>query len=311
MKRTNKIQWGSLKVGLLITFAVAVMFWASFAGGGTSIFERKGEFICYFKNVNGLVTGSPVWMSGVEVGNVRSIKFVNLDSLRQVRVVCRVKKSIWEMITEDSRAKLGTVGFLGDKYVEIIPGTTGKPAIKEMDILETFDVPGPDAMFGAGKKAFEKAGSMVGNIDDILARINRGEGTLGHIATDDTLYFNLTALMASMTKLAAGLQINQQRITESIEKTAKSVESLTTQVEENRGTLGKLISDPALYDNITASSARLDTIMSQISAAEGSLGLLVSDTALYVETVNLLNRVNNLISDIQDNPRKYFKFSVF
>lgn len=311
MKRTTKIKWGNLKVGLLITFAVVVMFWASFSGGGTSIFESKGQFICYFKNVNGLVTGSPVWMSGVEVGNVRSIKFVNLDSLRQVRVICRVKKSIWEMITEDSKAKLGTVGFLGDKYVEIIPGTTGKPAINEMDVLATHNVAGPEAMFGAGKKAFEKTGSLVGNIDDLLARVNRGEGTLGQIATDEALYHNLTALMSSLTELAAGLQKNQQRITESIDRTAKSVESLTTQVEENRGTLGKLISDPALYDNLAATSARLDTIMSQVSAAEGSLGLLVNDTTLYVETVNLMSRVNNLISDIQADPRKYFKFSVF
>jgi len=41
------------------------------------------------------------------------------------------------------------------------------------------------------------------------------------------------------------------------------------------------------------------------------MGLLVNDTALYVELTNLLTRANNLITDIEKDPRKYFKFSVF
>ncbi|UCG62529.1 MAG: MCE family protein, partial [Candidatus Zixiibacteriota bacterium] len=122
MKRTTVVKWGNLKVGALLTVVIAIMFWASFSGGGTSIFDPKGKFVCYFRNVNGLVRGSPVWMSGVEVGNVQSVDFVNIDSLRQVKVVCRVKKSVWDKLTKDARVQLGTIGFLGDKYVEIIPG---------------------------------------------------------------------------------------------------------------------------------------------------------------------------------------------
>jgi len=137
MKKTTSVKWGNLKVGILITIAEVALFWASLSGGGTSIFDSKSNFTCYFKNVNGLVKGSPVWMSGVEIGNVKSIKFVNLDSLRQVEVVCKVKKSVWNMITEDSHVELGTIGFLGDKFVEIIPGTFGKPAIVEKSVVPT------------------------------------------------------------------------------------------------------------------------------------------------------------------------------
>ena len=77
-KKSTNIGWGNLKVGIVILIFVALMFWASFTGGGTSIFDSKGKFVSYFENVGGLVNGSPVWMSGVEVGNVKSIKFVNL-----------------------------------------------------------------------------------------------------------------------------------------------------------------------------------------------------------------------------------------
>ncbi len=87
--------------------------------------------------------------------------------------------------------------------------------------------------------------------------------------------------------------------------------SLSEKVDNNTGTLGRLANDPALYDNLSASTAKLDTILHKINAAEGNLGLLVNDTAMYSEMTNLMARLNNLVTDIQANPRKYFKFSVF
>ena len=311
MKRTVGIKWGSLTVGIVLMVAIAVALWASLSSGGTSIFERKAEFICYFKNVSGLVRGSPVWMSGVEVGNVRSVSFVNLDSLRQVKVVCRVKKSVWAMLTEDAEVMLGTIGLVGDKYVEIIPGTKGKPEIKKMGVIATRDAGDAMAMFKAGEEAIGEARSVVDNLYALLARMNRGEGTLGQLATDDQLYHELTTLTTRLTRLTADLQKNQERIVSSLEKTATSVEHLSEQVNSNTGTIGKLINDPQLYDNLSSTSARLDTILYKLNTAEGSLGLLVSDTALYVEMTNLLARINNLVTDIEKNPRKYFKFSIF
>ncbi|MGH8015097.1 MAG: MlaD family protein, partial [Candidatus Zixiibacteriota bacterium] len=82
-------------------------------------------------------------------------------------------------------------------------------------------------------------------------------------------------------------------------------------VDQNTGTVGRLFNDPQLYDNLSSTTARLDTIMSKLNNAEGSMGLLVNDSALYVEITNLVARTSNLITDIEKNPRKYFKFSVF
>ncbi len=311
MKRTIGVKWGNLKIGILLMLAIAALLWASLSGGGTSIFESKGHFVCYFRNVSGLVPGSPVWMSGVEVGNVRSVDFVNLDSLRQVKVVCRVKKAVWPMLTEDAEAMVGTIGLVGDKYVEIFPGSKGRSAINEMDVIATRDAGDAEAMFKAGENAIGEVRSVADNLDILLARMNRGEGTLGKLATDTLLYRHLTRLAANLTQLTLDLQQNQERIISSLEKTASSFERLADKVDSNTGTIGKLANDPRLYDNLSATSARLDTITNKINAAEGTLGLLVSDTALYVELTNLMARINNLVTDIEKNPGKYFKFSIF
>lgn len=311
MKQSTSTKWGSLKVGAVLVAAIAAALWASLTGGGTSIFDSKSEFLCYFANVNGLVKGSPVWMSGVEIGNVRRVSFVNIDSLRQVEVMCRVKSSVWDMITDNARVQLGSIGFLGDKYLELDPGRPSGEPIEDGAIVPTRDAGSAEAMFLEGERALGEAADMVGNFDDVLARMNRGEGTLGKLSIDDKLYTDMTALMARLTKLTQSLQKNQKRIVTAIEQTSDAVTGLADRVDSNTGTLGRLMNDPALYDNLAATSARLDSVIHKINSAEGTLGLFVSDTALYVEAVNLMARINILVTDIEANPKKYFKFSVF
>jgi phospholipid/cholesterol/gamma-HCH transport system substrate-binding protein len=285
--------------------------WASLSGTGTSIFDSKDTFICYFKNVSGLLPGSPVWMSGVEVGNVKSIKFANIDSLRQVKVVCRVKTSVWKQLNKDAFVQLGTIGFLGDKYVEIVPGLKGAPPIESDGELTSREGNGMAAMFEEGGDALTEAGATMASLNELLERINKGEGTVGKMTSDEELYNQMTLLLTNLTTLTSDLQKNQERIISSLEKTATSVESMSSKVDESEGTLGKIINDPQLYDNLSATSARLDTIMNKINTAEGSMGLMVNDTALYVEITNLVTRISNLVTDIEKNPKKYFKFSVF
>ncbi|RME25659.1 MAG: MCE family protein [Candidatus Zixiibacteriota bacterium] len=311
MKRSVSLKWSNLWVGALLMFVIAIILWASFTGGGTSIFEHKKKFKCYFPNVEGLVVGSPIWMSGIEVGNVRKLRFVYLDSVRQVEVICAVVNSVWPRITSEAEISIGSIGFLGDRYLELHPAIgRGKP-IKEMDVIRVRDVGSAQAVFKQAERAAAKAGDLAGNLDTLLARMNRGEGTLGKLATDKELYQQLTALLAKMTVLTADLQNNQERIVSSLENVSSAVKSLSDQVNNNTGTMGRIMTDPALYDNLATTTAKLDTILLKINTAEGSMGMLVNDTALYSEITTLVTKTNNLIDDIQKNPRKYFRFSVF
>ncbi len=311
MKRSTNIGWGNIKVGLLIVFGVGVMFWASLSGGGTSLFEQKKTFVCYFSNVGGMVKGAPVWLSGVEVGNVQSITFVNIDSAKQVKLVCRVKDEVWPLMNENTRVQIGTIGFLGDKYIEIIPGIGGTAPLAEGGEVAVKQAPDASAVFSAAEGALKQTGSVVDNLDSLLERMNRGEGTFGQLAKNDALYRELTAMLTNLTKLTASLNANQERLFSSIERTSKSLENVSTKLDKNMGTAGRLMNDPALYDNLNSSTQKLDSLLAKLNAPTGNVGLLVNDSAVYVETVNLLARLNSLVDDIQKNPRKYLKFSVF
>ncbi len=307
MKRSIKVPWGNLRVGLLLTFALAMLVWASLGGGGTSIFQPKNDYTTYFRNVNGLLKGSPVWMSGLEVGNVRSIKFVALDSLRQLEVVFRVRSDIRQFVTPGSHVQIGTIGFLGDKYVDIIPGPPSSTSIPPGTVIPSAEAGDAAAMFKEGQQAMVEVRGIVRGLDSLVGRINRGEGSLGKLAKDSTLAQNLTALSGQLVVLTRGLEQDRPKIT----AVATSVDSLIRRINAGKGTLSRLVEDSSLYLNLASTSARLDSVTAKLNSAKGSLGLLASDTAMYVETVNLLARVNNLITQIEKDPKQYFKFSVF
>lgn len=311
MKRSNRIKWGEIRVGLLITVVIVLLLWASFSGGGTSIFDTKTAYTAYFKNANGLVPGAPVWLSGVEVGNVKTLEFVNLDDERRLEMKLTVLSKNCHMITEDATITLGTIGFLGDKYVEITPGDLTRPRIPEGGVIPTKRAEDLSSMFAEGGEVMSSTRELMDNLSDVTARVKRGEGSVGRMFAEDTLYSELTKLISSMTVLIEGMQRNQERLVSSIENVSSDLSDITDKVNSNTGTVGKLISDPGVYDNIHSTTGRLDSILAKVERGEGTAGALVNDAQLYEEVKNLIVRVENLVSDIEQNPRKYFKFSVF
>jgi len=110
----NNNAWkvGALVAVSALAFAGTVLFF----GEIPFIKGNKTEYYAYFDNVGGLSKGSDVRVSGVKVGKVKEILFEK----GKVKVVLEVKKGV--PIYRDAVVKIGTLGLLGDKYVEIQPG---------------------------------------------------------------------------------------------------------------------------------------------------------------------------------------------
>ena len=105
-------------VGILVLIGIILLFYMSFRIGKFGAFGQQGyEIAVSINNANGLDPRSPVQIAGVEVGRIKTIK---LDGYKAI-VTLLIKKGI--KIPADSKAAVKTQGTLGDKYVEIIPGT--------------------------------------------------------------------------------------------------------------------------------------------------------------------------------------------
>ncbi len=311
MRRSGQVKWGNLWIGILVTFAIMMLIYASFHGGSTSFFEEKDTLTAYFPNVGGLVTGAPVWLGGVEVGNVRSIQFVNLDDYRRIRVDFVISSTAWQFVTQDSRATLGTIGVLGDKYVEVIPGSKDLPLVEPGAVLPTVRATGFEALFTEAPQTLDAIDGLMQSMTELTEKIKSGEGTIGKAFSDTALYVSMVSALEQTAAVMGELKKSQKEIQDKLATLLDKSSVVAGSLADGNGSAGRMLTDTSLYTHLAASSARLDSILAKIERGDGTAGALVTDDRLYEEIYNLLTRANNLISDIQANPRKYFKFSVF
>jgi phospholipid/cholesterol/gamma-HCH transport system substrate-binding protein len=113
-----------------------------------------------------------------------------------------------------------------------------------------------------------------------------------------------------MRKLANSFERNTGEMTRAAIRTGATLDTLGRRLD-GPGTMGQLMRDPALYNRATSAVARLDSLMGEAAAGRGTLGKLARDEQLYNEAQAMIRDMRRLLQDMQANPSRYIKISVF
>ncbi|MEW6170713.1 MAG: MlaD family protein [Candidatus Omnitrophota bacterium] len=183
MANNNKISL-ELKVGIFIFIGLIILGIFIFLIGNFQFIQPSYNLKLIFSYVNGLKVGAPVRLAGVDVGEVKDLH-ISFDKENQktlIEVTTFVRR--YAKVPVDSEAWINTLGLLGEKYVEIIPGKNYDSLMKENDILIGID---PIPM----QEVMKQANDLVVKLEDILGQVKSGQGTIGRLIYDDTVYKNL------------------------------------------------------------------------------------------------------------------------
>jgi len=287
-RRQQKLSVSELRVGIFMLGALLVSgFLIINSSGSFNPFEKKLKLRVRFDTADGLHPGANVQLAGVSVGKVDDVNLLPPDSPQDQRIEAILSvgqkldnKPINELIRSDSRAQLVATSILGnDKMINITPGTNNGSPIEENAIL-------PSSAGNSLNQLTETLNQLSVPAKEILAKANRGEGTLGRVINDEALYNNLDSAVSETKDTMTRLQTT-------IEK-----------VNRGDGSAGKLLNDPALYNNLNKTVTHLESISADIKAGRGSAGKFINDEALYAETrdaVVELRRSVEKISSIADD----------
>ncbi len=189
-----------VKVGIFVFIGVIILTIVVFSIGGKNFFRVGYNIKVIFNFANGLEVGAPVRVAGVSVGEVKDI-IIKSDpdsGSTKVEALAWLERNV--KVQSDSKAYINTLGLLGEKYIEIMPGVNYKSILSENDVLEGYD---PTSM----EKVTEKALDVLKKIDTateyanrILERVEKGEGTIGKLFTDDGLYRQLEDLVQDIKR---------------------------------------------------------------------------------------------------------------
>jgi phospholipid/cholesterol/gamma-HCH transport system substrate-binding protein len=153
-----------VKVGVVVTIAVVFFLVALvFVGGVNLLRKHKSEYKTFFKFAGGLEPGSLVRYGGLKVGTVKSAELDKNDSTR-IEVVLQVDPDT--PIKVNSVARISSLGFLGENYVEVSPGTATAPRLKSGSVIQSMEIVQLSDVFNNVNNITVNATKLVNDLDD-------------------------------------------------------------------------------------------------------------------------------------------------
>jgi phospholipid/cholesterol/gamma-HCH transport system substrate-binding protein len=317
MKRPSFITWEQLKVGLLIAAALAVIGVAIYRlGQAANLFSRRYELLAYLPNASGLQAGGVVYVAGQYAGTIKSIEFlpVDNDTLRNLRVRMAIDHALQDQVRTDSKAKIRTLGLLGDKVIDISIGTPRYSALRDGDTIAVAPSLDYEAVLAQAAGAVSDMVDLTHDLRQITSSVVEGKGTMGQLLTNRALYDQFVGTMSRANAMLARVEnpngtfarlLDDPTLYNRFVAVVTSADSLVVALNDKNGTIGKLLRDDTLYTHIVSMAIAGDSLMKTLSNGQGFAGRLLNDPALYDRINKLTTDLGAILEDVRKDPRRY------
>jgi phospholipid/cholesterol/gamma-HCH transport system substrate-binding protein len=325
MKRGTLITWEQLKVGGMIVVALAILTVAVFKlGEAANLFTKRYTLVALLPSANGLRVGGSVTVAGQLAGTVSAIDFLapDADTSRNLRVEVQIDQALQQQVREDSRARIRTLGLLGDKIVDISPGTPRYSVLPANDTIQVEPALDYETVLLQASGAVTDMVQLTRDLRGITGGLARGEGTVGQLLTNRSLYDELNGTLTRTNALVTRLQapngsigklLDDPALYQNLNGMISSVDTLVRQMRAENGTLGRILRDDSLYTNLVGITRGADSLVKQLTRGEGFAAKMLKDEVLYEQLTKTITDLNAILEDVRKNPKKYTKgiISVF
>jgi phospholipid/cholesterol/gamma-HCH transport system substrate-binding protein len=308
MASQKRVQWAQLRVGIVATASMIIAGVLIILLTSQSNF-LQGNFILhtYMQDSAGMADNANVRLNGIAIGHIAKIALSgSRDPKRTVRIDMKIQEQFLDQIPDDSKASINSANLLGDKYINIAKGTHPKHVEKDGEVASqaTQDIPEILAQASGLLGQFQ---TILGKVDSLLTVVDSGQGNLGKLIRDDTLYNRLNATVGEVEQLVKDVKNSNGTISHllyddglynDIRRPIQRLDDMLAQVQQAKGTAGKLLYDPALYDEARASIGEAKKMLDELNAGRGTAGKLLKDDEVYRQLTAITQKVNVAIDKI-------------
>jgi phospholipid/cholesterol/gamma-HCH transport system substrate-binding protein len=267
------------KLGIFIFLGTLLFVVIIFViGNKNSLFTDTTTVISYFSNIGGLKNGSPVNMSGYQVGFVNRVSLIP-DSLGKVEVDMKINNDVISFVRIDSKASIETKGVIGQKYVAITPGSNDLPVVKEGTIIASESPVNITDMINNTNEIMSYTKNMMQEFNTVLEKINNGEGTIGKLVNDDELYTSTVHIVKTADTSLATMTLDLDNVAALIDKMGENLNSILKSVDSTTQQVGYMIKD--------------------IRNGKGALGVLVGDRATEDSLRSMVKQLSSTVNEIK------------
>ncbi len=203
-----------IKLGAFVTLGIIILGTGIFFMGDTKkLFSTTFRISAVFKDVNGLQVGNSVRFAGINVGTIDAIEIMT-DTVIKVDMVIDVKTQ--KFIKKDAKATIGSDGLMGNRIMNISPGTTPFEKIEDNDLIGTTIPVSFDDMLLTFKETVDNTALITGDLATIMGNIKSGRGTIGKLFMDTVFADNLDKTILNVKQGTKGFKQNMDAAQHSI-----------------------------------------------------------------------------------------------
>jgi len=253
-----------VKVGIVVSVTIALIIAFLFFLGQYNPFTKSYRINAMYNYAGGIELGSVVRVAGVKVGKVDQIKFLETGRLFQgepvnISIRLQIDRRAMHMIREDSQFYITNAGIIGEKYIEITPGSQSSPAIKNDDSVRGIDPPRLDELISEAYKIFGKLSERLESMSPEDRQKLRD------------LFDNLVTLSTSLSDLGAkssqflGLVQDTRKLVNGLDAI---VSPITPKSEQEKAALEQRLKRAGeIIDHLSSVSSALDQTLEGVTKA--------------------------------------------
>ena len=308
------------KIGFFVVTICLVVFWGINFLKGKDIFSRKTDFYAVYNQVNGLASNSPVYVSGLKVGQVNDIYFLP-DGSGNIIVKFSVNTNI--KVPKNSTASIFNADIMGSKAIEI-NFSVNKQLAEDGDTLNSITQESiQEQVYVKLRPLVVKTENILQSVDTILTSLQK----VLNNQTQDNLIKSFDGIRNTINNLEQATGLIDTLLIDNksqISSILNNFNSISGNIKNNNTQLSNIIKNfSAISDSIAMSNftntinnanktlADLSSIINKVKKGEGSAGLLLNNDSLYLNLQKSSDNLDLLIEDIREHPKRYIHFSVF
>ncbi len=307
------------KVGFLFLVAAGLFIWGFNFLKGTDIFGARRMLYVVYDKVEGLEPANKVKISGLNIGQVTRLTFI--EGTSQVAVELYISNDI--PIPENSIARLYSTDLLGGKAVEIILGDSPNLTRSGDTLVSAMEQSLREQVTEQVEPLRLRVVALINSVDSVLLQVQAvfSESTQYNLAESfDNIRSSITSFQSAVSNLDTILDTEKSRINTIM----TNFESITNNLEKNNEQINNIFNNLAvLSDSLVASDIpqtvreahaamlNLREISEKLNSGEGTMGQLLTNDSLYIQMEQSTESLNKLLEDMRLNPKRYVRFSLF
>lgn len=295
----------NVKLGIFVLAGLLVMIISLYMiGRDTNLFGKNYTLRARFENVQGLQSGNNIRYSGIQVGTVKKVKFLN-DTLIEVTMLIDLKMK--QYIHKNDIVTMSTDGLMGNRILNITPAKDGSPLAEDGDLLVTKKAISTDDILVTLDKTTRNIAEISEELKTTVTRINESKG-IWQLLDDTELPANLRASVVNIRKATsqAGNMVND-------------LQSLITDIKSGKGSLGAILKDTSISYNLNEAVLKIQQvgdhatqladeltkittgIQQDINSGKGPANAILKDSALVMRLANSLVNLEKGTDAFQQN----------